>query len=90
MINDLKYPFEHLKDHLKACAAVFTRGVFEISPPFLPSQAMDIFEKPIKKVYLSATLQSQTEFIRVFGRKPEKVIEPSSDAGNGERLIIGR
>ena len=39
-------------------------------------------------VYLSATLQSQTEFIRAFGRKPQEVIVPSNDAGNGERLII--
>lgn len=87
--KDLSYPFEHLKDHLEACAAVFTRGVFEISPPFLPALAMDVFEQPVKRVYLSATLQSQTEFIRAFGRKPQEVIVPSNDAGNGERLIIG-
>lgn len=87
--KDLSYPFEHLKDHLEACAAVFTRGVFEISPPFLPALAMDVFERPVKRIYLSATLQSQTEFIRAFGRKPQEVIVPSNDAGNGERLIIG-
>ena len=86
--KNLSYSFEHLKDHLEACAAVFTRGVFEISPPFLPALAMDVFERPVKRVYLSATLQSQTEFIRAFGRKPQEVIVPSNDAGNGERLII--
>lgn len=86
--NHLCYPFEHLKDHIDACAAIFTRGVFELSPPFLPSRALDIFERPIKRVYLSATLQSQTEFIRAFGRKPKESIIPSMDAGNGERLII--
>ena len=87
--KNLKYPFQHLKDHIEACAAVFTGGVFELSPPFLPSLAMDIFEQPIKRVYLSATLQSQTEFIRAFGRKPQEMIVPSNDAGNGERFIIG-
>ncbi len=87
--ENLKYPFQHLKDHIEACAAVFTGRVFELSPPFLPSRAMDIFEQPIKRVYLSATLQSQTEFIRAFGRRPQEAIVPSNDAGNGERFIIG-
>jgi hypothetical protein len=86
--SNLTYAFEHIKDHIEACAAIFTRGVFELSPPFLPSLALDVFEKPVRRVYLSATLQSQTEFIRAFGRKPSEVVVPSNDAGNGERLII--
>lgn len=84
----LKYPFAWLEDNLDACAALFTRGVFEISPPFLPSLALDIFEQPLRRVYLSATLQSQTEFVRAFGRLPKATVMPSNDAGNGERLII--
>ena len=86
--KDLTYPFEHLKDHIEACAAIFRNGVFELSPPFLPSRAMDIFHDQVKRVYLSATLKSKTEFIRAFGRMPEEPIEPLNDAGNGERLII--
>lgn len=86
--KNLTYAFSHIKDHIEACSAIFTRGVFELSPPFLPSLALDIFERPIKRIYLSATLQSQTEFIRAFGRKPSKTVVPSNDAGNGERLII--
>lgn len=86
--SNLTYAFEHIKDHIEACAAIFTRGIFELAPPFLPSLALDIFERPIRRVYLSATLQSQTEFIRAFGRKPSETVMPSNDAGNGERLII--
>lgn len=86
--ENYKYPFAWLEDHLDCCAAVFTRGVFELTPPFLPSLALDIFEQKIRRVYLSATLQSQTEFIRAFGRKPSDIITPSNDAGNGERLIL--
>lgn len=84
----LKYPFAWLRDHFDACAAVFTRGVFELAPPFLPSLALDIFEQPLRRVYLSATLESQTDFIRAFGRKPKMVIRPDNDAGNGERLVL--
>jgi hypothetical protein len=67
---------------------VFTRGVFELAPPFLPSLALDIFQQKIRRVYLSATLESQADFIRAFGRVPDVTITPSNDAGNGERLIV--
>lgn len=86
--SDQKYPFAYLEEHIEACAAIFSRGVFELAPPFLPSLALDIFERPIRRVYLSATLQSQTDFVRAFGREPQVSIVPSNDAGNGERLIV--
>ncbi len=86
--DDLTYPFAWLEDRINACAAVFTRGAFELTPPFLPSLALDIFQQKVRRVYLSATLQSQTDFIRAFGRKPDVTVTPSNDAGNGERLIV--
>lgn len=86
--NDYKYQFAWLEDRLDCCAAVFSRGVFELAPPFLPSRTLDIFSQDVRRIYLSATLQSQTEFIRAFGRQPEQIITPTNDAGNGERLIL--
>lgn len=86
--DELTYPFAWLEDRINACAAVFTRGAFELTPPFLPSLALDIFQQRVRRVYLSATLQSQTDFIRAFGRKPDVTVTPSNDAGNGERLIV--
>jgi hypothetical protein len=86
--GDLSFPFAHIKDKLDRMAVVFGPGVCEITPAFLPSLALDVFERPIRRVYLSATLKSKTEFIRAFGRKPSEVVEPSADAGNGERLIL--
>ena len=86
--NDFKYQFAWLEDHLNACAAVFRSGVFELTPPFMPSQALDIFRQDIRRVYLSATLESMVDFIRAFGRKPSATITPANDAGNGERLFI--
>jgi hypothetical protein len=84
----LKYPFAWVEDHIEACAALFTHGVFELAPPFLPSLALDIFQQKIRRIYLSATLGSHTDFIRAFGRLPDVTIAPSNDAGNGERLIV--
>jgi hypothetical protein len=84
----LTYAYSHLEDHLEACAAIFTNGTFEMAPPFLPSLALDLFERKVRRVYLSATLQSYAEFVRAYGRKPSAVVEPTNDAGNGERLIV--
>lgn len=86
---ELTFPFAWAEDHLHAYSAVFCRGVFELTPPFLPSRALDIFSNRVqRRVYLSATLESQTDFIRAFGRKPDEVITPANDAGNGERLVV--
>ena len=86
--DQLKFAFAHLRDKLDCCAILFSRGTFELAPPFLPSLALDVFERPIRRVYLSATLKSKTDIVRAFGRLPDVTIEPDNDAGNGERLIL--
>ena len=84
----LKFAFANLRDKLDCCAILFGRGTFELAPPFLPSLALDVFERPVRRVYLSATLKSKTDIVRAFGRLPDVTIEPDNDAGNGERLIL--
>ncbi|MBB4659265.1 DEAD/DEAH box helicase family protein [Parvularcula dongshanensis] len=86
--GDLSYAYSHLADHLNSCAVIFGDSKIEITPPFLPSRCHPAFGTGVRRVYLSATLQSQVEFVRAFGRKPEHVIAPNNDAGNGERLIL--
>lgn len=86
--STLKYAFAYLQDKVECCAILFSNGVFELAPPFLPSLSLDVFERPTRRVYLSATLKSKTDIVRAFGRLPDVVIEPDNDAGNGERLIL--
>lgn len=86
--DELKYVYAHLRDKVDCCAILFSRGSFELAPPFLPSLALDVFERSVRRVYLSATLRSKTDIVRAFGRLPNDVIEPDNDAGNGERLIL--
>ncbi|MDR6834975.1 MULTISPECIES: DEAD/DEAH box helicase family protein [unclassified Sphingopyxis] len=85
---DHKFPYEHLKDHLGLCSFVFRSGVLQVAPPFLPSLALDIFRRKVRRIYLSATLKNKADVVRAFGRKPDHIIEPNNDAGNGERLIL--
>jgi hypothetical protein len=45
-----KYSFAHFADRITSCAVFFGKGVCEITPPFLPSLAMDVFDRPIRLV----------------------------------------
>ena len=86
--NNLKYAFSYLQDRLDRCAIFFGNGSCEITPPFLPSKRIDCLERPIRRVYLSATLKSKADFVRAYGRLPDASIGPKNDAGNGERLVL--
>lgn len=86
--QNLKYKFPNIEDHIAECCILSSKGQIEITPAFLPSLAIDIFERPIRRIYLSATLSNKSDFIRAFGRRPGVSIEPKNDAGNGERLVL--
>lgn len=86
--KDLSYAYAHLQDHLATCSLIISDGTLEIAPPFVPTLSLRSFKTDVRRVYLSATLQSQVEFVRAFGRKPSAIIAPENDAGNGERLIL--
>jgi hypothetical protein len=62
--------------------------MIEITPPFLPTLTLPAFGRDVKRVYLSATINSRADFTRVFGHKPDKTIAPDVDAGDGERLFV--
>jgi hypothetical protein len=86
--DDIKYALGHLAAHLKHCFLTLANDQIEFTPAFLPSLSLNfIASSKIRRVYLSATMSSDAEFIRTFGRRPERV-EIDTDAGNGERLIV--
>jgi hypothetical protein len=79
----------HLADRLDRCAIFISKSVIEICPPFLPTRRVPFLTDPeIRRIYLSATLTSEVDFCRAFGKQPSHRIEPESDAGMGERLIV--
>lgn len=86
--NDMSFPFQYIQDKIDRCAVLFGNKCCEITPPFLPSLTIDCLERPIRRVYLSATLKSKSDFIRAYGRLPDVTISPKNDAGNGERLVL--
>lgn len=86
---DLLYPYLYIRDQIRVCAITVSGLAIEISPPFLPTAVTYPFAQDnTQRVYLSATLQTQSEFARAFGKRPDIIIEPATDAGNGERCIL--
>ncbi|MGY6644782.1 MAG: DEAD/DEAH box helicase family protein [Salinarimonas sp.] len=87
--TDTAFSLLNLEDKIKYCVAYISQNRIEICPNFLPSKSLTVFkDKNIKRIYLSATLNSMVDFCRAFGRLPTRKIEPESDAGNGERAFI--
>lgn len=87
--GNIGFALGHLADRLDKCAIFVSQHAVEVCPAFLPSRRISFLSDPeIRRIYLSATLTSEVDFCRAFGRKPSFRIEPESDAGIGERLII--
>ncbi|MEA4900711.1 DEAD/DEAH box helicase family protein [Desulfitobacterium sp.] len=83
-----KYSWEHLRDYLDLCAVFITSKVIEITPFIPPVHLQTFMGKETKKIFLSATIQNEPDFIRSFGFPYGEKIEPETRAGESERLII--
>jgi hypothetical protein len=83
------FPYLQLVTHFDACAVLVRTDDIEFSPPFLPTRTHAVMTRAgVKRVYLSATLKAESEFIRAYGKRPDLIIEPEVDAGNGERTVL--
>lgn len=86
--TDLFFPALRLWEHIGNCAILVSANAIEITPPFIPTGAFNFLGNGVRRVYLSATMEFETDFVRGFGRKINDKIIPDNDAGNGERLIL--
>ncbi|TIS90604.1 DEAD/DEAH box helicase family protein [Mesorhizobium sp.] len=86
--ESLFFPVVHLYEHIGMCAIFLSSGAIEITPPFIPTTRFEFLGPKVRRVYLSATLDYETDFVRGFGVRKAHRIEPDNDAGNGERLIL--
>jgi hypothetical protein len=86
--TDLFFATVQLYEHLHHCAIFISPDHIEVTPPFIPTGAFPFLGEDTRRVYLSATLAYETDFVRGFGKNIPNRIEPDNDAGNGERLIL--
>jgi len=82
------FAWEHLKDKVDLCCLLISGSIVTITPPFVPVHSLPYFDNSIRRIYLSATLTAADAFIRTFGREPERIVAPTTTAGECERLIL--
>ena len=86
--TETMFAWEHIRDHEELCCLMLSDSVVTLTPPTVPVSFLPYFNKDVKRVYLSATLGAPDAFARAFGRVPEKMIAPSTTAGECERMIL--
>lgn len=87
-VQDTKFSWEYIQDHVDLCCLLIAGSEVTITPPFIPVLSLPYFGPRIRRVYLSATLSAPDAFARTFGKVPDEVVAPSTTAGECERLIL--
>ena len=82
------FAWEHLKNHIDLCACFISGTEVSLTPAVIPVNILPYFQSAIRRLYLSATLPASDAFLRTFGRAVERVIAPTTTAGECERLIL--
>lgn len=87
-IDDNRFAWEHLKDHLNYCCFVVDGTELQITPAIPPLSQLNYFRKNVQRIYLTATLPSQASFARTFGVSEPTIIRPSGKSGDAQRLFV--
>ena len=82
------FSWAHLQDHEDLCCLLISEREITLTPPYIPVATLPYFDSNVRRVYLSATLSTSDSFVRSFGRKPERIIKPTTTAGACERMIL--
>ncbi len=85
---ETKFAWKHLKDRLSRCAVILSGSGIEITPPLLPLHTLPYFTDEIRRIYLTATLPSQVEFLRTFGIASIDPITPVGKLGEAQRQFL--
>lgn len=85
---ETKFTWAYLRDRLDLCAVFVSSYEVTFTPPVVPVRSLPYFRNDVRRLYLSATLRAEDDFLRTFGRIPADVINPPTTAGECERLIL--
>lgn len=82
------FSWEYLKDNLNHCCFFISGRGIEITPPVIPFHRMSFFNSQTQRIYLTATMPTQTAFVRTFGKEDVNIISPSGKSGDAQRLFV--
>ncbi len=82
------FAWEHIIDHEELCCWLVSSYEVTVTPITVPVSTLPYFQKGVRRVYLSATLNAPDAFARSFGRVPQELVAPPTTAGECERMIV--
>jgi len=89
--DEVKFVWGHLRDRLELCRYIVGGDGIEITPDVPPVDSVRAFVGAQHRLFTSATLADDSALVRELGCAPDaaaRPIEPISDAGVGERMVI--
>ena len=86
--TDTMFAWEHIRDHEDLCCVLVTEEAISLTPPVIPNSSLSLFAPSVRRIYLSATLTAPDAMVRAFGREPNRIVSPSTTAGECERMIL--
>ena len=86
--TETAFSWEHIQDHEDLCCLLISDDELTLTPPVVPVFTLPYFNQEVRRVYLSATLRAPDSFVRAFGCQPNKLVAPSTTAGECERMIL--
>ena len=82
------FAWEYIRDREDLCCLLISNNEVTLTPPVVPVLSLPYFWDGVRRIYLSATLSAPDSFVRAFGRQPDKIVSPSTTAGECERMIL--
>ena len=86
--RNTRFAWEHIRDREDLCCLLISSHDVTLTPPVVPVASLPYFRNGVRRVYLSATLSAPDSFVRSFGRQPDKIVSPSTTAGECERMVL--
>ncbi|MFC0200711.1 DEAD/DEAH box helicase [Paracoccus rhizosphaerae] len=89
--EEMLFNWPLVKRNLKDCKAVFSRGVLEISPNFIPIDMIPSFVSAQRRIYMTATLADDSILVTHFSadaKSVSKPIFPKNGGVIGDRMIL--
>ncbi len=82
------WAWRQIRDRLPACCVLISRRSVTITPFIPPTQTLEYFTRPTRRIYLSATIGSESDLRRRLGCPTFTKLTASVQPQQGERFVI--
>lgn len=82
------WAWQRTRQHAEACCWLLSARAITITPYIPPSQTIDHFSEPSRRLYLSATIGNTDDMRRRLGTPPLTKLTATVQPRQGERLVV--